>query len=114
MRVTPSTVAAVIALFGISVTLGSPTPRYTSAQATDKLGVCLRICSSEQSNCPDGWNAQQLGECWTCCTDVYLDGTNGGATAGITARGDGDTSESSSGASGTGEGDTSDNGPSEG
>ncbi|KAH7270975.1 hypothetical protein FSOLCH5_003847 [Fusarium solani] len=37
-----------------------------SAQ-THNQDICLRICWFEEPRCPEGWYANQQGECWTCC-----------------------------------------------
>ncbi|KAJ7214924.1 hypothetical protein GGX14DRAFT_562957 [Mycena pura] len=34
------------------------------AEASD---ICWRACFHEKPRCPNGWNAKQLGQCWTCC-----------------------------------------------
>ncbi|KAJ7214922.1 hypothetical protein GGX14DRAFT_562955 [Mycena pura] len=31
--------------------------------------ICWRACFPEEPQCPAGWNAKQLGQCWTCCRD---------------------------------------------
>lgn len=95
MRFTPSIVAAAIALFGISVVLGSPSPQEADVHAGDESpGICLRACFNDRIDCPEGWNAQQMGDCWTCCRAIYSEpgpdastGTNNGAGSGAPAGG---------------------------
>ncbi|KPM39344.1 hypothetical protein AK830_g7198 [Neonectria ditissima] len=32
--------------------------------------ICWMLCASESLECPEGWTAKQMGDCWTCCRDV--------------------------------------------
>lgn len=29
--------------------------------------ICWRACFQAQPVCPEGWTAQYMGNCWTCC-----------------------------------------------
>lgn len=31
--------------------------------------ICWRMCRPTQPACPEGWTAQYIGSCWTCCRD---------------------------------------------
>jgi hypothetical protein len=38
-----------------------------TATSSAKQNICLLICLPEAPQCPDGWSANQKGDCWTCC-----------------------------------------------
>ncbi|CAN9113595.1 unnamed protein product [Alternaria alternata] len=49
-------------------TLTRPTQAPPTVLATPEARVCTRICASEPpTNCGEGWEPAQLGDCWACC-----------------------------------------------
>ncbi|KAF5024374.1 hypothetical protein F66182_3561 [Fusarium sp. NRRL 66182] len=54
------------------------TPKHKGAISASLSPICLRICWSEEPRqCPEGWDARNLGSdgepCWTCCRDTGED-----------------------------------------
>ncbi|PQK11328.1 hypothetical protein BB8028_0002g16460 [Beauveria bassiana] len=53
-------------IFAIAVLSGlSGLAMATPIEARSDL--CWKACFQSAPQCPDGWDAEQKGQCWTCC-----------------------------------------------
>ncbi|KAF8341030.1 hypothetical protein F5887DRAFT_428761 [Amanita rubescens] len=60
-----------IALFCASATLAVPSSFQTEERGDE---VCWRVCFPARPHCPIGTHPRNFGECWTCCSDISVDG----------------------------------------
>ncbi|KAK0650971.1 hypothetical protein DIS24_g6296 [Lasiodiplodia hormozganensis] len=59
-----------LALFAAT---GLCSPRRQMPFDDDKPQICWAICANESIQCPEGWESQEFGECWTCCRGISDD-----------------------------------------